>query len=134
MISENEIQKLIKQPGRVRGVVFETDKKYILRKWGEEGIKKIEDLSVGLGFPIKYDKIKAMEWYPAALRVSSLLLIKETFDLKEEEIREIGRLAPEFSIIVRLFFKLFGSVEKLAKEIPSFWKALDSRRLEGDFS
>lgn len=34
----------------------------------------------------------------------------------------MGKKAPTFSVVVRLFFKLFGSVESLAKEIPNYWK------------
>ena len=122
MIFKEQIQELMKKPGQVRGVVFDTDRKYVLRKWGQEGLKKLNSLVKEYDDIIEYGAIEAMDWYPAPLRTVSLLLIKQCFDLKDEHIREMGKKAPTFSVVVRLFFKLFGSVEKLAKEIPAFWK------------
>jgi hypothetical protein len=122
MLTKEEVQNLMAKEGQVRGVVFDTDRQYILKRWGKEGLEKVEKLSQEYGFPIRYSEFKPFEWYPAPLRALSYLLIKEAFNLPEEELREMGRVAPKFSLIVRLFFKLFGSIEKLAEEAPSFWR------------
>lgn len=87
MITKEQIQELMKKPGQVRGVVFDTDRKYVLRKWGQEGLKKLENLVKEYDNIIEYDAIEAMDWYPAPLRTVSLLLIQQCFDLHEEDMR-----------------------------------------------
>ena len=37
MVSREEIEKLLKVEGKVKGVVFQTDAYYVLQKEGEEG-------------------------------------------------------------------------------------------------
>lgn len=117
-----DFQEILKIAGEVRGVVFQTDREYILKKWQREGLEKIKEKAKNLEIEIPYEGVKTMEWYPIAKRVISLLLIKETFGLEDKEIREIGSLAPKFSPVVKLLFKLFKPIEKFAKEIPRYWK------------
>jgi hypothetical protein len=78
-IKKEELDKLMKIEGEVRGVVFQTDAKYVLEKEGEEGLKKLEERVKGLGYPIDYRKGEALDSHPIGLRVISLLLIKDTF-------------------------------------------------------
>ncbi len=63
-----------------------------------------------------------MEWHPVGFRAISLLLIKDTFSWSDEEIRKMGQTAPKISSVVRFIFKLFLSIEKLAEEVPQYWK------------
>src|SRR4030042_447969 len=121
-IQKEELEKLLKTKGEVRGAVFQTDAKYILEKKGEEGLKKLEERVKSLGYPIDYREAKATGWYPFGLRIISLLLIKDTFGWSDSEIREMGKTAPKFSFIVKFLFKIFGSTRRLVKEIPRFWK------------
>lgn len=123
MLNKEELQTLIKNiKGKIRGVVFQTDAKYVLSKKGEEGLQKLQERAKEMGLAIDYRKAKAMEWYPVGLRIASILLIKDTFEWSEEDIMEMGKAAPKTSFIAKFFFKLFLSVKKLAKEIPSYWK------------
>jgi hypothetical protein len=120
MINKEDLNKLAEAEGEVKGVVFQTDAKYILEKEGETGLKKIEDKIKELGFPIDY-KSGAMDSYPIGLRIVSLLLIKEVFSWPDSEIRNMGYVAPKTSFIVKLLMKFFISMEKFVKKIPTFW-------------
>ncbi len=122
-INKEEIEKLIKIDVQARGVVFKTDTEYILAHEGEDGLKKLEEELEKLGYPIKYKEIKSMEFYPAGLRVLSLLAIRKTFNFDDEKIKNMGLVATKKSIIVKLFIRFFLSVkEVLFKEAPRIWQ------------
>jgi hypothetical protein len=122
MLDKKEIENLMKIKGKIRGVVFQTDGRYILEKMGEEGLEKLEKRAKELNLTIDYRGAKTMEWYPVGLRAISLLLIKDVFGWGDKEIREIGKTAPKISFIVKFLFKLFLSPKKLAEEVPQYWK------------
>ena len=121
-IKKEELENLAKIKGEVRGVVFQTDAKYVLAKEGEEGLKKVEEKIRDLGYKIDYRNTKAMDWRPLGLRVISLLVIQSVFNWSTSEIREMGKTAPKFSFVVKFLFKLFAPLSKLVKELPRFWK------------
>jgi len=122
MINKEELNKLLEVKGEVKGVVFQTDGKYILEKEGEEGIKKLEKRVKELGFPIDYRKGKALDLHPIGLRIVSLLLIKDTFDWSDGEIRNMGYITPTTSFIVKLLMKFFVSFMKFMNEVPRYWE------------
>ncbi len=119
---KKEIEEVLKIQGKVRGAVFQTDKEYVILKWQKQGFEKLNQKARELNIDIPYQAAKAMEWYPIGKRIASLLLIKEVFGLEDKEIREMGKIAPKFSIIVKIFFKLFTPAEKFAREIPRYWQ------------
>ena len=121
-ITKDELDKLMEIKGEVRGAVFQTDAKNVLVKEGEEGLQKLEKRVKNLGYDIDYRSGKATDWHPVGLRIISLLLIKDTFNWSDAEIREMGKRAPKFSFLVKFIFKLFAPLGKLIKEIPSDWK------------
>ena len=108
--------------GDVRGVVFETDRKYILTNYKEKGLEKVEKILKDNDLEIRYKEIETNKWYPSYLRFFSLLAIKESFGFSDSQMRKVGESAPMVSPIVRLFFNFFVSVKRFAKEIPGFWQ------------
>ena len=123
MLKKEELNKIIKETkGKIRSVVFQTDAQYVLSRKGKEGLAKLQKRAKELGLPIDYKNAKAMEWQPLGLRIVSLLLIKDTFNWTDEDIKEMGKAAPKTSFIVKLFFRLFLSPKKLAKEVPRYWR------------
>ena len=120
-IKKEELDKLMKIEGEVRGVVFQTDAKYVLEKEGEEGLKKLEERVKELGYPIDYSGGEALDSHPIGLRVISLLLIKDTFGLSNSEIKRMGYVAPRTSFIVKLLMKFFVSFKKIITETPRYW-------------
>lgn len=123
MIKKEELEDLMKIKGKVKGAVFQTDGKYVLEKEGEEGLKKLEERVKEFNLPIDYRKGRALDVHPLGLRIISLLLIKDTFNLTNEEIREMGYIAPTYSLIVKLLMKFFVSFLKFTDEVPKYWTA-----------
>ena len=122
-LNKEEIEKLMEIEGQARGVVFKTDTEYILAEKGEEGLRQVEEELVRLGHPLKYQEVKTMEFYPAGLRVLSVLAIKKVFNLDDEKIKEMGWLATKKSLVVKLFIKYFLSMERVFyKEAPRLWR------------
>jgi len=103
-------------------VAFQTDAMYVLRREGEEGLKKLEKKAKELNIGIDYRTAKTMELYPVGLAAISLLLIKETFGWQDEDIVAIGKNAPKVSFVAKIFFKLFLSLDKLTEQVPRFWR------------
>ena len=121
MLNKEEIDKLLKVKGEVRGVVFQTDGKYVLEKEGEEGLKKLEKRAKELGLPVDYRKGKALDFHPIGLRVISLLLIKDTFGWRDQELWEMGYAAPKTSFMIKILMRFFINLKKFMEKIPLYW-------------
>jgi len=115
--------QIMAMPGEARGVVFKTDGDYILKEKGEDGLKKLGDELIALGYPIEYKKIEALSFYPIGLRIISLLAIQKVFSFDEAKIKELGSFASRTSLMVKLFINYFLSVEKVFfNEAPKIWR------------
>ncbi|MEA3458255.1 MAG: hypothetical protein U9R21_06205 [Candidatus Thermoplasmatota archaeon] len=120
-MKKKELDRLMEIKGEVKGVVFQTDAKYVLEKEGEEGLKKLEERVKELGYPINYEKGEALDSHPIGLRVISLLLIKDTFGWPDSEIKRMGYVAPRTSFIAKLLMRFFVSFKKIITEAPRYW-------------
>lgn len=121
-INQSEVDQIMKTEGEVRGAVFKTDRKFILDKKGEEGIKEVEKELEEMGHPFKYNEAEDMEFYSFGLRMLSLLAIKKALGFSEEDIEEMGRSAPKASFLIKFFTKYFLSVGKTINKIEDVWK------------
>lgn len=131
MLTKEDAQKLVEIEGKVRGAVFQTDAEYIKNKHGQDGLKKVKDELKRLGYPIEYEKIKAMEWRPLGLRAISLLVIKDLFKWEDKDVKLMGNSAPKYSFIIKLLMKFFISIEEAFSHAPEYWeKHYDVGKLE----
>ncbi len=123
MLTKQEIDEILKIKGKVRGVVFRTDGRYVLETKGEKGMKMLEAAIKETGQPIKYGKeFRATGWYPLSWRTLSLLVIQQTFNWGEKEISAMGQAAPKYSFIVKMLLPYFVSLEKTFKESSKYWQ------------
>jgi hypothetical protein len=122
IITKEIAQKLMEIEGEARGIHLKNDAEYILTEKGEEGLKKVEEELESLGFSIDYKKIKNLEFYPAGLRILSLLATKKTFNWDDDEIRKMCRFAARASFIVKMYLKFFYSVPKLMEKASKMWR------------
>lgn len=123
MFSQKEIQDILQREGEIRGAAFESIADYIVKQKGEEGLKHVEERVRSWGakdFSIK--NIKEVAWYPIGQAALFVLASMEVFSWDNNEIRKMGENAPKVSVVVKLFFKLFTDIKKLAQQIPLFWK------------
>ena len=122
MITRSEFQDIINLEGQVRGSTLNTDAAFIESRGGRDGMHKVQETYRELGYPIEYGQIRDMAWYPVCLRVLSLRVIQDVFDLKDDDIKAMGDMAPKFSFIVKVFMKFTGMPEKALTRIPEYWR------------
>jgi hypothetical protein len=121
-LTKEKAQELMKIPGEVRGVGIKSDWEVILREKGKEGLKKLEEKMAELGYPLKYEEIKEMNFYPLGYDAISVLAIKEIFNFDEKELEEFESKAIRFSIFLRIFLRYTISPNLLIKEAPKMWR------------
>ncbi len=117
------MEGLLNKEGEVRGVVFKTDRKYIMKHAGEEGLRKVQEELEKLSCSFDYkEEADNMSFYPISMRVFSLVAISKAFDLGKEDIREMGFNAPKFSFLLKFFMRYFTSPEKIMKKAGDMWE------------
>ncbi len=121
MLDKKEIQKLKRFKGKVRGVVFNTDKKYLLKTKGEEEVKKIGEKMQEIDPDFNFGDLKNTEWYPFYWRILLLLLVKDMYNWEDKDVYEMGRFAPSNSFIVKTILRYFNLFQKTCKESPTYW-------------
>jgi len=124
-ISREELERIKKIRGEIRGVILKTDISFITRKSGKGSLEKIESRMKQLGYPFKYSEIKLLKFYPIRLRVISLLVMKEVLGFSDEQIREMGAQVPKDFFVLRLSMSLLGFAKdpkKLYENAPGVWK------------
>jgi hypothetical protein len=114
--------KVMQTKGEVRGVTLKTDEKFILNKGGEKKIKEVEQEMRSLGYSISYAGINTMEFYPVGLRVLSMLAIAKVFEMKKEQVEEMGSFAPKVSLIIKFFLQYFISPRKNINQVSRMWQ------------
>ena len=63
IISKEEINELMSLKGEVKGTGIKTHGGFILKEEGEEGLKRLEETMVNLGYPIEFKKVRATTLY-----------------------------------------------------------------------
>jgi len=121
-IDKEELSKLIKMNGEVRGVALKSHADFILQQKGQIELDKLENILVELGYPIKFKEIKTWDFYPIGIEIIEMLTIKNLFNFEDKKFEEIGTFGSVSSFIMKLFMRYFGSIKMVAKEAPSIWK------------
>ena len=111
-MTKEELDKIMQIKGNVRGAIFQTHAVYIRLKKGDEGVKMVEEKLKELGHPLKFEEVKPLDWYPEAISILIMVVIKEIFNWTDKDIFEMGNMAPKSSFIVRLVIKHFLTPQK----------------------
>ncbi len=121
MLTRDEVEEVMKIEGNVRTATLRTDLAYIKRWEGKEGLNRVEDKLQALGYPIRYEETRALDWCPIGRRVLSLLVIRDVFNWDDENIRAMGFAAPLYSFVARLFMKALASPKQTISRAPDYW-------------
>ena len=121
IISKEELDELMKIKGEVRGISLKNYGKFILKEKGKEGLEKIEEVMADAGCPIKYKKIKVMDFYPLWQNVATFMAIKRCFNFDEKKFQEMGKFCFKSPTLIRLLTKYWLSFEKAVKSVPKMW-------------
>jgi len=121
ILPEEKLNQLKEIKGGVRGLSLKSDGGFILKERGEDGLAELEKAMAGLGYPIKYQELDALSYYPIALKAITLEVVKELFGFKEDDFIRMGDFGSKISFIRELLIKYFFSFERFMKEIPKVW-------------
>ncbi len=121
---EDIAKELTKIPGKVRGEIFLDHAEYIKQKEGRGGLKKLEEKLSDLGHPISFKKIGALEWKSEGLSSLIVVVSKEIFFWDKDDVFEMGRSAPRFSLGLKLLVQGVVSPIRLFEESHIYWKNL----------
>jgi len=122
IIGKEEVEKIKSIEGKVRGASLKADGGYILKEFGEDGLKKLEKAMSDLGYNIKYEELATMDYYPIAIKALTLLSVQKLFNFKKKDFIKMGMFGSKVSLILKLFVKYFFSFDRVMKEIPKVWR------------
>jgi hypothetical protein len=126
----DEVERLARLPGNVKGEVLRTTYAYIEMREGVEAVKKVEDIIKKVGHPLPYASIHPHKWYPESYSVSIYLATFLVLGWKQEDIFEMAKSAMKISFLLRLIVKQFISIRQIFEESPNYWdRHLDFGRL-----
>jgi len=128
-----EIDIIMKKSGRTKGSELITYAKYIREKYGEKGLKAVEEKLEEFGYPFRFDSVKMLgEWYSEALNVSAIIIAKSLFDWKEKDFFEFGYTSPKYSFLVKILMKYFVTLKMFVDQGKEYWsKFMDVGEFEG---
>ena len=119
---KQELDEIMQIKGNVRGAILQTHAVYVEHRKGKEGVKMLEEKLKELGHPLKFEEVFPMKWYPEAISILIMVVIKEIFNWTDKDIFEMGNLAPKSSFIVKMFIKHFLSPQKSFEQFPNHWR------------
>ena len=122
IINQEIAKRLMAVKAQTRGINMKNGATFIVKEEGPEGVKKMEKALKELGFPLKFDKVRSMDFYPAGYLPVFFLLTKKLFGWDDQKIRELCGFAVSASLVVRIYMKFFHSVEKMIKKAPEIWR------------
>jgi len=94
---------------------------YIKDHYGEDALKTVERRLVELGYPFDFGKITISNWYPEAMNVLLIMILREAYNLTDEDIKEMGRVIPRVFILTRMLIKYFISLKKTFESGTEYW-------------
>jgi len=122
IIEKEELNKLARINGEVRGIALKSHADFILQQKGQLELDRLENVLAELGYPIKFKEIKNWDFYPIGTEIVEMLAIKRLFNFEDKKFEEIGTFGSVGSFIMKLFMRYFSSMKMVAKQAPEMWK------------
>ncbi len=119
---EFEKLNLEKIKGEVIGLALENHFNFILKKYDQEQVKKLEDGLAKLGYPLKHHQIENFKWYPRKIDEAIYFVLKRILSWEDETFRESGKWGAKISYITRIMMRYFVSIERVSREISNYWR------------
>ena len=91
IITEEELNKLLKTKGEIRGFAIKPMLSFIIREEGESGFEKLLRAMSELGSPIDYKKIKVVDFYSFNWHVIFIIVIQKLFNWDDQKFQEMGK-------------------------------------------
>ncbi|PIS38803.1 MAG: hypothetical protein COT34_01740 [Candidatus Nealsonbacteria bacterium CG08_land_8_20_14_0_20_43_11] len=120
-LSKEEARRLVEIPCLTRGEEISGAFNYIKVKYGQDGLKKVEENLKELGQPISFSELRLTAWYPEGLNVLVILAGQQAFGWTEKDIFEIGRDIVKVSFIAKILVKYVVSAKQTFELSSQQW-------------
>lgn len=118
---QQELSRLKSLSGKTIGTGLLEDKKFILFKEGEIGLKKINASLAACGCET-FEQISHSGWYPVSCNLISYFLARKLFGWDDKMMKEMGKNSPKISLLMRSMAKYFISPKKLFNAASLYWQ------------
>jgi len=112
---------LFKKEGHIKQEVFNTHFNYVERREGKEGVEKLKKVLKELGVEVDFENIESFEWTREAYSALCIVAAKIVFDWTEDDVFEMGALAPKVSFVFKMFLKYLASPKKAFEKADFYW-------------
>jgi len=121
-LTKEEVNRLMKLKGNVKGAILKGHFDYIKDLKGEEGVEQVERRIKELGCSVKAKDIDKIRWYSEGLSCLVVLVAAELFKWEAQDVFKMAFEAPKYSFIVKLLMQHFAKIEKSFKMVPKYWR------------
>jgi len=121
-LTKEEADRIMKIKGNVRGSILKGHFLYIEELKGKEGIELLKNKLKEIGYPVNPEDLNFSKWYPEALSCLIILAAVDVFNWEEKDVFEMAYQSAKYSIVVKLLMRYFLNIEKVFREVSSFWR------------
>ena len=112
LTTKERANELMKIEGNMRGDLLKNNYIYLSKKEGESAIKRMEKKLEELGYPLNFEDINPMKWYKDPFCSVFMLSFKEEFGWSEEDIFNLGRFSPQYSMVIKVALRHILTTKK----------------------
>lgn len=123
MISSQELRKIKKIKGKIRGTAFRNDFDCVKEKGGKKQLDQVKKRLRELGCEeeIYQEKISIFNWYPLWCHVLFFVILNEEMGWREKDIFNIGFHGTRASLVLRIIPKQAFNLEKIFSQSHKYW-------------
>jgi len=122
IISKEELEEFKKIKGEIRGMALKSALDFVLKREGRDGLRKVENVMIDLGYPVEHNKINIMNFYSLIVETILFAVIKELFNYNEKDFYEMGEFQFRMPITIRLYMKYLSSVNSVVKAASKMYR------------
>ncbi len=125
MISTQELNRIKKIKGEVRGTTFKNDFACVKKEGGKKQLEAVKKRLRELGCKEKdiiQDNTKVFSWYPLWCHVLFFVILNKELGWTEKDIFNIGYHGSRVSLIAKTFPKLMFDLKKAFNKSGIYWK------------
>jgi hypothetical protein len=115
-------EELMKIEGMMRGELLRSNFVYLRKKEGNLAIERMEKKLEEIGYPLKFEEINSFKWYKDPFCSIFMLSFQSEFGWKEEDIFNLGRFSPQYSLIIKIALRHLLSLRKAFDYAPKLWR------------
>lgn len=114
--------ELMKIEGMMRGELLISNFVYLKKEEGVLAIRRMEKRLEEMGYPLKFEELNSLKWYKDSFCSIFMLSFQDEFGWNDEDIFNLGRFSPRYSLIVRVALRHLLSLKKAFDYAPQLWR------------